>query len=360
MPRGSKRDSTSSTSPRRVTIDPPSFTLPPDYYTNPTRYELWSIRVPIQFDLQTLDNVELSVKLDKDGKEDQVPATAATGSFSTLSTFKMNGVKYALTNGHFAENETFRLLVKDEGGDDDKDDDDFDGKRHDDSDNDNYSNNKRNGDDDETKKKRMHPAPTPFHRHVNLMMMMMPSSSQGDEGGGDGTNLAPSIERAPPPSNNDGTEQMLRRAYRPVPQANGLKRRWKPIGCVDNSSDHDDSSGKRTRDEIMEDMSGEHKRARVQQESDNVMGTSVPSPEEVITVTDETSIEKRNDDKIAKDTNEVMILESPPTPNVFVDPESPSRSEKKERKRSSKKEKKKEKKAKKEKKKEKKKPRNHE
>lgn len=178
-------------------LDPPTFALPPDFESNRSRYELWSLRIPVKFDTANLNGVELNINTAGVADGTAAVGGAAAGE-NMLSSFTVDGTAHSLSMGHPVENENFRLLLRnttatnrsDEGDEDENAVEEYDGK--------------------------LRPCPVPFVRHINLVE----SSSERE------MDVAPSAEQAPKPS--AGTK--LRSAYGPVPQVRGLKRRWVPLG----------------------------------------------------------------------------------------------------------------------------------
>lgn len=121
---------------------------------------MWTVRLPASLNIKKLQGVELDMN-----------------NSTSLATFSANNIDYGFTNGDVAENEQFRLLLRE---------DDL-----------------------------LEPHARPFDRHVNV------TAAIGERLD---TELAPRLETAPTPA--DG----IRRSYSHVPQATGLKRRWMPPG----------------------------------------------------------------------------------------------------------------------------------
>ena len=187
---------------------PPTFQLPNDFESNRKRYELWSVRVPVHFDMNCLDNVELSIaspqKQQQQQNSEKRGITSSVGQ--NISEFQVNNTMHAITSGHLMESEHFRILhpkqtMKDESDNDDSDDD-----------------------DDGSKKKKedsssfvMTPIPFVFDKQIHIAEI--PSYGETE------TDIAPSTECAIKPD-----VSKMRIAYSDIPQATGLKRRWNPIG----------------------------------------------------------------------------------------------------------------------------------
>lgn len=163
-------------------LPPPTFNVPADFDNK--RYELWTVRMPVSADLQDLNGLEINLK-----EED-----------AAQKVFVSQGQKYTLQWGHAVENESFRLLLPREGNKDSDSDDSMD-----------------DSDDDKDEATYMYPTKIPFQRHVNIVT----ATKARDE-----TELAPRIDNAPVPD----AAVRLRRAYQPVAQKTGLKRRWMPLG----------------------------------------------------------------------------------------------------------------------------------
>jgi DNA-directed RNA polymerase I subunit RPA34.5 len=150
------------------TLDIPSFTLP----LNDDRYELWTVRLPTAVNLNDMHSVSFRLTSDDPDGEAILPR----------NTFQTNGgSKYAFQLGHAVENESFRLLLP--------------------------------ALSDEDNDKLMVTAPSTFQKHVNVVLV--PPSIHDDE--------APSMPLE---------QAQRRRAYAPVPQKTGLKRRWLPFGAA--------------------------------------------------------------------------------------------------------------------------------
>ena len=147
-------------------IVPPEFSLD----NNVDDYELWTFRLPVSVPLRDLDKV----KLDVNGE-------------GICGQFESNGEKYKIQFGDNVENESFRVLVLDQGQQDSDDEDE----------------------------RYLQPSSVAFSRHLNVSVATQEMSE---------TTLAPRIEHSPKP------EDEVRHAYAPVAQRAGLKRRWMPLG----------------------------------------------------------------------------------------------------------------------------------
>lgn len=163
----------------------PSFQLPPDFHSD--RYELWTVRLPPNVHVNDLDGKKLSLNA----------ATATSGAVTRLQgtavTDEGDGLlDLMFQTGHAAENQSLRLLLKKQIHEEDDNDDDDD---------------------------LLHPCSKPFTRHFTVAHSL-PSSVSCE------TDQAPRLENAPEPAK----DLSVRRAYAYVPQRNGLKRRWIPIG----------------------------------------------------------------------------------------------------------------------------------
>jgi hypothetical protein len=205
-------------------LDPPTFSLPSDFLdhnctggggdttttttstsscgnsSNNSRYELWTIRLPSSINVLDLQDCRLTVPTNKDN--------SSTTISTTTDCFESNGSKYTFTWGHCVENESFRVLVplkrKKAGTASSEEEDD------DDDDNDSTTETSRD--------KSLVPCHIPFARHLTIVQQIMMSSSEQD--------WAPRC--GPAPTDADNTE--VRRAYTPIDQKTGLKRRWVALG----------------------------------------------------------------------------------------------------------------------------------
>lgn len=169
-------DDQNNTSEDPLRLPPPTFALPEDMEEE---YELWSVRLPSQLDLSSLQNVKLKISENK----------------GPMGTFESENQSYGLVQGHAVENESFRLLLpEDEDSDDVSDDDSSD------------------------KQKFLRPSSITFARHVNVVDTACIQEIPDVE-------LAPRLEKAPT------TVDPIRRSYTPIAQKSGLKRRWMPLGA---------------------------------------------------------------------------------------------------------------------------------
>lgn len=162
-------------------LDPPTFKLPSDFEENSDDYEIWSLRVPVRFDMSSLDGTILNLNLtekDKRGKEIGV------------TSFEIGDEKYSLNLGSSAETENIRILTA------------------------------LQDDDDEDNEKAMIPLKVQIKNHFNLVHI--PNSKTKD------IDLAPSIDRAP---EVDMPAIQMRIPYSKIDQVRGLKRRWQVPGA---------------------------------------------------------------------------------------------------------------------------------
>jgi hypothetical protein len=163
------------------TLDPPRFRLPDNF--NSDRFEVWTLRLPPDFDLADLNGARLPFHQQQHNqRSDEVV------DFSS----RKGHQKFTLHWGDARESECFRMILPrpNDGDSDDSDDDDgtF-----------------------------LYPADIPFTRHATILHAI-PQQSQFE--------LAPSMENAPSPTEKNA----VRHSYAPVPQKQGLKRRWTPLG----------------------------------------------------------------------------------------------------------------------------------
>jgi hypothetical protein len=173
----------------------PAFQLPSDFEENPSRYELWTLRLPTEVKLEDLDGCRLPVG----------EAEAVTVSFES------NEKHYQMLWGDPVENESFRLLVaqtKEAAAAESKDD-------------------SEDSDDSEKEPDRagtqLYPSMQPFARHLNIIESLTSLEER---------QLAPTREEAPP-----AAAKGLRRAYVPVPPRMNLQRRWNMPGAVTKSQE---------------------------------------------------------------------------------------------------------------------------
>ncbi|KAL7498277.1 hypothetical protein ACHAWT_009234 [Skeletonema menzelii] len=171
-----------------TSLAPPTFDLPSDN----SNYEVWCLRAPAHLDIsEVLNGVTLNVnsKLLKDTSSSSA-TVADTSTNSTLTKFKskQDGQEYELTIGDASEINHLRLILPNQ---------------------------------DDTQKLKAHQ--NPFQRYINLTSET--TSSQEE------LVLAPARENAPRPAFGEkmgvnGSVPAMRLAYVPVPQKEGLKRRW--------------------------------------------------------------------------------------------------------------------------------------
>lgn len=157
---------------RNGPLDPPDFELP-----NDDDFELWTVRLPSSLNVEDLKGVELD--LNNAASMATFPASASSNA----------ATEFTLSQGSVAENEQFRLLLRDD-----------------------------NSDDDDNATTFMRPHAQPFSRHLNVNLTPFKVED---------TRLAPRLETAPKPADS----RSFRRSYSHVPQATGLKRRWMPPGA---------------------------------------------------------------------------------------------------------------------------------
>ena len=163
--------------------------------------ELWLLRVPASVDVkELLDGVRLESLLgDHGGSSD---GSSGAGASNVLTRFRgAAGSEYALTRGEEGEADCCRVLTRGDSDDDDSDDDE--------------------DDDEGGSELSLHPSRR-IARTVHL------TSVVSERNTGDGIRselaLAPPAGDAPRPANR------VRLAYAPVPQREGLKRRWQLFG----------------------------------------------------------------------------------------------------------------------------------
>ena len=176
-----------------TSLAPPTFDLPSDN----SNYEVWCLRAPAHLDIsEVLNGVTLNVnaKLLKDTSSSTTAADTSTNNSLTKFKSKQDDQEYELTLADSSEINHLRLLLP-----------------HQDDDNDSSS----------TQKLKAHN--TPFQRYIHLTSVT--TSSQEE------LVLAPARENAPRPAFGEmmgvnGSVPAMRLAYVPVPQKEGLKRRW--------------------------------------------------------------------------------------------------------------------------------------
>lgn len=154
-----------------------SFQFPDDYERNPQDYEIWSVKVPVKFDMSALDGTTMQFNLPQEHD--------AKGLDPVVLTLESNGEKYSLCAAPLEETSTCRILVRNE--------------------------------DDENKE--MKPSQNQFQNHFCLIQTTHTNITDID--------LAPSNERLPAV---DTEKVPLKIPYVPIPQKSGLKRRWNVMG----------------------------------------------------------------------------------------------------------------------------------
>ncbi|KAL7529556.1 hypothetical protein ACHAXR_003028 [Thalassiosira sp. AJA248-18] len=171
----------------------PSFEPPNDDSDN----EIWLLRAPAHLDVSALLNGATLDVLDPQSLQSS-SATAASNN-TILSRFKSDdNLDYALALGDATESDNLRLLVPTSSDD---------------------------GDD-------LLMPHRPFHRQVHLTSVMSGSAGDNSSNNTQATDLtvAPAKENAPKPafdqSGKNGSVDSMRHAYVPVPQRQGLMRRW--------------------------------------------------------------------------------------------------------------------------------------
>jgi hypothetical protein len=179
-----------------TSINPPTFEVPSD---NNSNYEIWCLRAPAHLHVsEILNGVTLDVNtklLDSAGADDDADTSHNTTN-TTLTKFKtkQDGQDYELTLGDASEVNHLRLLVPD----------------------------KEEDDDDTTTTKKLKAHNKAFQRYINLTCVTTNAQEE--------LVLAPARENAPRPSFGEvginGSVPAMRLAYVPVPQKEGLKRRW--------------------------------------------------------------------------------------------------------------------------------------
>lgn len=180
-----------------ASIEPPTFEAPPD---NNSNYEIWCLRAPAHLDVSEILNgvtLDLNTKALNQNRSEESDDDVDTSNNinATLARFKVDkdGKDYELTIGDTSEVSYLRLLVPD-----------------------------KKSNDADTKKLKAHKSA--FQRYINLTCATMANVQ-------DELALAPSRETAPRPAFGDldttnGAVPAMRLAYVPVPQKQGLKRRW--------------------------------------------------------------------------------------------------------------------------------------
>jgi hypothetical protein len=164
-----------------VHLDPPTFTLD----ESNSDLELWAFRLPVALPLSALKDVTLST----DG----------------TTIFSFNDQEYRIQSADLEEMESFRVLIpreeknnesstKDSDDDDDDDDDE---------------------EEKEAKKKgTLRPCRLGFTKHFQVL-----------------ANTPAMTESQVAPREGPAPQDKMRRAYAPIAQRSGLKRRWMPVGA---------------------------------------------------------------------------------------------------------------------------------
>ncbi|GKY96782.1 hypothetical protein MPSEU_000637400 [Mayamaea pseudoterrestris] len=160
---------------------PPKFELPADFDSR--RYQLWTFRLPQQFDVKELDGTTLQL--------------------SGSATIQSNEQSYSMQIANTSETDSFRLLLPKKLADDAV------GSDSDDSDSDSSSN-KHNGSSNNNLNDELQPSTASFQKHLTIASALRPHEELSTE------SVEPKVN--------------VRHAYAHVPQRTGLKRRWAPIG----------------------------------------------------------------------------------------------------------------------------------
>jgi hypothetical protein len=223
--------------------------------------ELWTFRVPVQFKIASLHGMDLNLRELKKAGETGIRIQAAsktTNSQQSAPTLS-SSQPYSIVIGDTIENESFRALIPSESKldnarnksdeDDDEDSDDDSDDRDSSSDDDLHMNDsdddsegssrkkkakknmktKSDGDEPGTRTKAesdnsggrcLHFSSKPFTRHFNVIKDF-PHMSE--------TQMAP--------LKGPKSVEPMRRAYTPIPQRKGLKRRWIPPGGKKSEDD---------------------------------------------------------------------------------------------------------------------------
>ena len=157
-------------------LEPSTFALPKDYQESPQDYEIWSIKVPVKFNMSCLNNVDFQFDLsDKQTK----------GKDKAVTSFQLNDTKYSMVQGNKDEVKTCRILTR-----------------------------------VEDEEKEMTPLNVTFDKHYSIVETTNANVADVD--------LAPSNERAVAV---DMKAMQMRIPYVPIPQKTGLKRRWNMMGA---------------------------------------------------------------------------------------------------------------------------------
>ena len=161
----------------------PSFELPGDFDVN--RYELWTVRLPSQFNAKELDGTTIRL--------------------NEATSIESKGQEFAVQLANTGETESFRLLVPKKAHGDDAIGSDSD------SDSDESDHGKAaHKDGNSTPDHEFQPLAMPFKNHLIVASTLRPHEEM-------------STDPVPP-------KVAVRHAYAHVPQKTGLKRRWAPIG----------------------------------------------------------------------------------------------------------------------------------
>mmetsp|Transcript_17343 Transcript_17343/g.21204 ORF Transcript_17343/g.21204 Transcript_17343/m.21204 type:complete len:248 (+) Transcript_17343:115-858(+) len=229
-------------------LDPPSFQLPDDFYENPSDYEIWSLRVPVKFNMSSLsgkilhmpknivgegdgannDNEESSIS----GKKSSALKKSASVGIITkpediLTSFQIEendskendkGETYSLCMGQISEVQSYRILCKTAPHTSDDDDEE-------------------EGSTGETGKE-MKPLNVTFDKHIHLIHTTNANTTELD--------LTPSVDRAP---HVDMIKEKMRIPYTHIEQKKGLKRRWNMFGsnaveAIEVSNSHSRNTSK--------------------------------------------------------------------------------------------------------------------
>ena len=188
-------------------LDLPTFSLQNENGKplDPSRYELWSFRLPASLPLTALEGCELSIPSSATANVTGGALSSADDDNSPATFEGDKGDSYCFRWGNKVENDSFRLLIpQNQGAGSDSDDDSYDGTRN-------------NGEN----KKLLAPTEMPFQRHINVVSQMEELVA---------TKVAPGADRAPKADAKSavkasGPFTKLRKAYQHRPQKQGLKRR---------------------------------------------------------------------------------------------------------------------------------------
>jgi len=271
-------------------LEPPPFRLPDDFDVDgdghDDRYELWTVRIPSGL-LNEIHKTnkkktaschallkELDGKAVAIGNASDVGGESSFAAATSSSPPSSSAPAFAFRYGDVSENESFRLLLpglkykkhqkkKKEGGgataasggqkkkrkkkssdsgDDDEDDSSRDSSSGSDEDEEDSrsssesSSSSSDDDDEEEDGKFLYPLRRPFARHVNVVAVGIDGSSdrssrvngEAEEGAALRAKKTKIGDKSCYPAM---MEAVCRRAYAPVPQLPGLKRRWMPYGC---------------------------------------------------------------------------------------------------------------------------------